>query len=71
MFVDPLAEQFMGWTPYHYVNQNPINLIDPTGMSAEGPGDPPDEDEGTVLSEILINVNRADVTPKDQSLNLN
>lgn len=34
--VDPLAEQFQGWTPYHYVHQNPINLIDPTGMSAEG-----------------------------------
>src|SRR5690554_3487045 len=33
--VDPLAEQFVGWTPYHYVHQNPINLIDPTGMSAE------------------------------------
>src|SRR5690606_5692095 len=35
MFVDPLAEEFVGWTPYHYVHQNPINLIDPTGMSAE------------------------------------
>src|SRR5690554_5165689 len=34
--VDPLAEQFTGWTPYHYVHQNPINLIDPTGMSADG-----------------------------------
>ena len=33
--VDPLAEDFVGWTPYHYVHQNPINLIDPTGMSAE------------------------------------
>ena len=33
--VDPLAEDFAGWTPYHYVHQNPINLIDPTGMSAE------------------------------------
>jgi len=32
--VDPLAEDFVGWTPYHYVHQNPINLIDPTGMSA-------------------------------------
>ena len=38
MFVDPLAEQFTGWTPYHYVHQNPINLIDPMGISAEGGG---------------------------------
>src|SRR5690606_8122930 len=68
--VDPLAEQFTGWTPYHYVHNNPINLIDPTGMSAEGLGDPPDE-EATELPEILIIVNSADVTPKEQSLNLN
>ena len=27
------------WNPYHYVHNNPINLVDPTGMSAEGPGD--------------------------------
>ncbi|UUV21721.1 RHS repeat-associated core domain-containing protein [Paenimyroides aestuarii] len=33
--VDPLAEQTM--TPYQYVNNNPIMLVDPTGMSAEGP----------------------------------
>ncbi|MCP1995118.1 hypothetical protein L1275_000879 [Flavobacterium sp. HSC-61S13] len=40
MSVDPLAEQFPGWTPYHYVHNNPINMTDPTGMSAEssGPG---------------------------------
>lgn len=33
--VDPLAEQFPSWNSYHYVHQNPINLIDPTGMEAE------------------------------------
>ena len=38
MNVDPLAEEFPGWNPYHYVHNNPLNLIDPTGMSAEGTG---------------------------------
>ncbi len=31
---DPLAEDFNSWTPYHFVHNNPINFIDPTGMSA-------------------------------------
>ena len=34
--VDPLAEKYPGWTPYHYVHNNPINMVDPTGMEAEG-----------------------------------
>ncbi|WP_286444081.1 MULTISPECIES: hypothetical protein [unclassified Myroides] len=37
--VDPLAEEFPGWNPYHYVHNNPVNLVDPTGMSAEGTGE--------------------------------
>ncbi len=32
--VDPLAEDYDSWTPYHYVHNNPILLIDPTGMGA-------------------------------------
>ena len=40
MQIDPLADQFPGWTPYHYVHNNPLGLVDPTGMSA---CDPPDD----------------------------
>jgi len=41
MQIDPLAKEFAGWTPYHYVHNNPLNLIDPTGMAAEVSGDCP------------------------------
>ncbi len=33
--VDPLAEKTM--TPYQYCNQNPVMLVDPTGMEGEDP----------------------------------
>ena len=33
--VDPLVSDFPSWSPYHYVHNNPMNLIDPTGMSAD------------------------------------
>ena len=35
--VDPLAGEFPHLTPYAYVENNSVNLIDPTGMSAEPP----------------------------------
>jgi len=33
--VDPLVDEFPNWNPYNYTMQNPINLVDPTGMSPE------------------------------------
>jgi RHS repeat-associated protein len=33
--IDPLDFKFPDKTPFHYVSNNPINLIDPTGMEEE------------------------------------
>lgn len=63
--VDPLAEQFAAYNPYHYVHNNLIIMIDPDGMSAEhtivtkkedgtysvSGGDPLDGDRGVYLDD--------------------
>jgi len=35
MIVDPLADQFAGYSPYNYVLNNPIRLVDPDGRAPE------------------------------------
>lgn len=47
--VDPLADDAPGWTPYRYCFNNPINLIDPNGMSEGAPSTHTDEN-GNVLA---------------------
>ncbi len=29
--VDPLSDKYPGWTPYHYAQNNPMRLVDPSG----------------------------------------
>jgi hypothetical protein len=50
--VDPLAYEFPSWTPYHYVHNNPVNLVDPTGMSAED-NNPPSRFTNTIISGFV------------------
>ncbi len=35
--IDPKADKFYAWSPYAYVLDNPVNLIDPDGKQAFAP----------------------------------
>ena len=35
MSVDPLADKYPGWNPYHYTLNNPVRLIDPDGRAPD------------------------------------
>jgi RHS repeat-associated protein len=58
--VDPLTEKYPGWSAYNYVMNNPVRLIDPTGMGPEGgPGDPPMPSAAGILYETYLNADKA------------
>ena len=52
--VDPLAGRYPHISPYTYVNNNPINLIDPFGLEAE---DPPTDSGGFPNGHVLTDGN--------------
>ncbi|MDU1893086.1 MAG: RHS repeat-associated core domain-containing protein [Dysgonomonas sp.] len=46
--LDPLAETDYNWSPYVYVDNNPLRFIDPDGMKKGDPDDPYE------LSEVIV-----------------
>ena len=52
--IDPLSEDYDGWTPYNYTANNPLKFIDPNGMGIESPS--------VIADHININTKTKEVT---------
>ena len=62
--IDPASDNYQSWTPYHYVMNNPIIFIDPTGMLTElfnENGKKIGVDENGVDGNIAIVTNKKEV----------
>jgi len=49
--VDPLADEFVSWSSYHYVYNNPLRYTDPTGAA---PDDWYEDQEGNIVYDENI-----------------
>ena len=63
---DPLADNFAQYSPYNFVENNPINLIDPDGNAATPPGDYYNE-KGEYLGNDGIDDNKVYVVKTTQT----
>jgi len=53
MSVDPMADEYPGLNPYHYVMNNPLIYLDPTGMCAESGVEGPDKPSECVQKDVV------------------